>query len=185
MKKTRLIAALLAATIITGSIPVQAQEEPQKIGRVRKQWNESLDRFRRCVQLKCTRWEALKAARDLAIMAAVVVGVVYAGKKGIEKGMVRLPRVPVPENTEATILEDFTTRGTLTRVNQGDRVKIGRFVKPGTYEYLMEPEILTAFPEGFYHATWYPKWGGSKHVWLARDEFEVVEPEEEAGEVKQ
>jgi len=74
-----------------GSMPVCAMEEKPDsaalvvkekkketiLGRAQKQFNESLDRFYRCVQLKCTPWEALKAARDLGIAAATVIAVMY------------------------------------------------------------------------------------------------------------
>ncbi len=86
MKKARLIAALLAASFIAGSASIQAQEGQAKVGRVKRQFNESLDRFNRCIRGKCTRWEALKAARDLAIVAAAVITAVYAGKRVVEKG---------------------------------------------------------------------------------------------------
>ncbi len=83
MKKTHLIIAVLAATIMISSIPLHARE-----GRIRratriakekatKQLDESLDRFKRCIKLQCTRWEALKAGRDVIIAVSALIAAMY------------------------------------------------------------------------------------------------------------
>ena len=86
MKKTRLIAALLAASFIIGCTPVQAEGPRGRLRKVKKQLDESLNRFKRCMRGKCTRKEKIKVARDVGIAAAaavlaVVGATVYAGKR--------------------------------------------------------------------------------------------------------
>ncbi|TET34285.1 hypothetical protein E3J61_03085 [Candidatus Dependentiae bacterium] len=80
MKKTHLVAVLLAATFMVSSVPVQAAQE----GRVKKtataakkQFRTSIDRFKRCMRGKCTRWEAAKVARDVGITAVAVIAAMY------------------------------------------------------------------------------------------------------------
>ncbi len=90
MKKSHLIITVLATAIMVGSVPLHAREG--RISRARrivkekvsaakekatKQLDESLDRFKRCIKLQCTRWEALKAARDVTIAAAAVIAAMY------------------------------------------------------------------------------------------------------------
>ncbi len=88
MKKTHLVAVLLAATFMIGSVPVQAAQE----GRVKKsataakkQFRASIDRFKRCMRGKCTRWEALKVARDVGIAAAAVIAAMYVTGGALKK----------------------------------------------------------------------------------------------------
>ena len=73
MKKTRLIAALLAASFIIGCTPVQAEGPRGRLRKVKKQLDESLNRFKRCMRGKCTRKEKIKVARDVGIAAAGAV----------------------------------------------------------------------------------------------------------------
>ncbi len=90
MKKTHLIIAVLAAAIMVSSVPLHAREGriskarrivKEKVSAAKekatKQLDESLDRFKRCIKLQCTRWEALKAARDVTIAAAAVIATMY------------------------------------------------------------------------------------------------------------
>ena len=90
MKKTHLIIAVLAAAIMVSSVPLHAREGriskarrivKEKVSAAKekatKQLDESLDRFKRCIKLQCTRWEALKAARDVTIAAAAVIAAMY------------------------------------------------------------------------------------------------------------
>ncbi len=87
MKNSRLIAALLAATFMVSVVPVYAQKEG-RVSRAKKQFNESIDRFNRCIQGKCTKREALKVARDIgatAIAVAVVVGTAYGVRTRFKK----------------------------------------------------------------------------------------------------
>ncbi len=95
MKKTHLVAVLLAATFMVSSVPVQAAQE----GRVKKsataakkQFRTSIDRFKRCMRGRCTRWEAAKVARDVGIAAAAVIAAMYVTGGALKK--VGGPMVP-------------------------------------------------------------------------------------------
>ncbi len=79
MKKA-LIAVLLAATFMIGSVPVQVAQEgrfKKSVTAAKKQFRASIDRFKRCMRGKCTRREAAKVARDVGIAAAAVIAAVY------------------------------------------------------------------------------------------------------------
>lgn len=85
MKKNHLITAALVAAIMIGSVPLQAESIKEK---ATKRFNASLDRFRRCIQLKCSKREALKTARDVSLAIAAVIAAAYgAGEflKGVGK----------------------------------------------------------------------------------------------------
>ncbi len=79
MKNSRLIAVFLAATLMISCAPVQAVEQKSRLSKVKKQLNESLDRFKRCIRGKCTRKEKIKVARDVGIAAAAVLAMVGGG----------------------------------------------------------------------------------------------------------
>ncbi len=76
MKKNRFTSALLALTLITTAAPIAAKESA-----VKKRFDASLKRLKRCIKGKCTTWEGIKAARDLGITAALVITAVYAIRK--------------------------------------------------------------------------------------------------------
>ena len=88
MKKSRFTSALLVLALITTAAPIAAQEKTkeQKISfkeKIKKQFNESLDRFKLCMKGECSRWEAMKAARDLGITAVALIAAVYVAAKAI------------------------------------------------------------------------------------------------------
>ncbi len=81
MKKA-LTAALLAAITINGAAlqaseileEIEVTEESPQMG----YFSASVDRLKRCVTGKCTRYEALQAARDVGIAAIATVAGLYA-----------------------------------------------------------------------------------------------------------
>lgn len=90
MKKTHLITAALATAIMVSSVPLHAREgrisratriAKEKVSAAKekaiKQLDESLDRFKRCIKLQCTRGEALKAGRDVTIAIATLIAAMY------------------------------------------------------------------------------------------------------------
>ncbi len=90
MKKSRLITIVVA--IIFSTLPIHAAE-PTKTsyaGIAKKkalhQFNESLARIKRCFKEKCTKREALLAARDLGIAATIVITGLYGLGSAIETG---------------------------------------------------------------------------------------------------
>jgi hypothetical protein len=54
--------------------------------RALKQFDESVDRFKRCIRGKCTKMEALKVARDVTIAAAATIAAMYVTGVAMEKG---------------------------------------------------------------------------------------------------
>ena len=85
MKNSRLIAALLAATLMISCVPVQAEEQKGRLSAVKKQLDESWNRFKRCLKGKCTRSENLKATRDVIIAASAVIAAIYVGGAGLRR----------------------------------------------------------------------------------------------------
>ncbi len=79
MKKNRIPSALLALTLITTAAPIAAKESA-----VKKRFNESLDRLKRCIHLNCSKLEALKAARD--VTGAVIA--LFAAGYGVQKARI-------------------------------------------------------------------------------------------------
>ncbi len=92
MKKAYLIAAL-AITIMVSSVPLHALQKKRISKAIRtakeksmKQLDESVQRLKRCIKLQCTRWEALKAARDVTIAAAAVIAAMYGAGTALREG---------------------------------------------------------------------------------------------------
>lgn len=54
--------------------------------KAKKEFDESVTRFKNCLQGNCSRKEALKLARDLGVAAVVVAGVIVAGVKIMSNG---------------------------------------------------------------------------------------------------
>ncbi len=82
MKNSRLITALLAATLIISCAPVQAKEPKGHLSKLKKTLDDSLDRFKRCIKReKCTRKEKLKVVRDALAVLALVGGGWYLAKR--------------------------------------------------------------------------------------------------------
>jgi len=95
MKKTRLIAALLAVSFMIGSMSVHAQEEG-RLSRAKKTFNESLKRFRKCMRREqCTNEEWRKVARDLGIAALVVAAIVTTGAVARKVLVTKPPTGPI------------------------------------------------------------------------------------------
>lgn len=86
--KKRLMAAILAASFMLGTGSIYGADEPKKGLKTKamKQFDESVDRLKRCFAGKCTKMEALKAARDVGAAAVAVITVVYLGSKLGEAG---------------------------------------------------------------------------------------------------
>ncbi len=92
MKKSRLIAAL-AVTIMVSSVPLHALQKERISKAVRtakekatKQFDESIERLKRCIKLQCTKWEAAKAGRDVGIAIAAVIAAMYGAGTALQKG---------------------------------------------------------------------------------------------------
>ncbi len=92
MKKTYLIAAL-AITIMASSVPLNAMQK-ERISKAistakeksLKQLDESVQRFKRCIKLQCTKWEAAKAGRDVSIAIAAAIAAMYGAGTLLQKG---------------------------------------------------------------------------------------------------
>ncbi len=124
MKKTRLIAALLVATITAGSVSVQAEAPKGRLRVVKKQLDEGLDRFKRCMRGKCTREEKFKVVRDVSVAALAVVGIATAAYFAQKAGRGR-PVVPY-----GITPEQQTDMTAVTKVfRPSDRVRA--YVLPG------------------------------------------------------
>lgn len=109
MKKMSLTAALLAGLMINGAA-LQASEMMEEIEVTEESpqmgyFSASVDRLKRCVTGKCTRYEALQAARDVGIAALATVAGLYAvgalaekqlRKRGYKKGLGTAQRLQVP-----------------------------------------------------------------------------------------
>ena len=84
MKKI-IVTIALSVAFVFGSFAA-VPRGPSRVATIGKkakaQWNESLGRFKRCLKGKCTRKEALQAARDLGIAAVVTAATVYVLKTG-------------------------------------------------------------------------------------------------------
>lgn len=83
MKKNNLILAALAATSMVGSAPLKADTLKEK---ATQRFNTSINRFRKCIRGKCTKMEALKLSRDVAITAAAVIAAMYGIGEGLKRG---------------------------------------------------------------------------------------------------
>ncbi len=129
--------------IEAGTAPIAAKESAFK---------KSLERFNRCRKGKCTRWEALKVGRDLAIAAvALMVGLyvygLYAAKGPETVGEVEKQQ-PSPEIIQTFPLKDLladlenyqvSASDLVNRLNAiilggekldtADVIKIGRFYR--------------------------------------------------------
>ena len=93
MKKSRLIAALLAVTIMVSSVPlhaVQKERISKAVGTAKekatKQLDESVKRFKRCIKLQCTKGEALKATRDVSIAISAAIAAMYGIGTALKEG---------------------------------------------------------------------------------------------------
>jgi len=82
MKKNHLIIALLAATIMVGTVPIRAETPKEKAWRV---FNTHIKQFRRCIRGECTLREALQLARKVTVAAAIVIAVMYGVGAGLKK----------------------------------------------------------------------------------------------------
>lgn len=81
--KKHFMAVILAATFTLSAVPAQAPEAPKgRLKSIKKQLDESLDRFKRCMRGKCTGKEKLKVARDVTIAAITLLAVVGLGYIG-------------------------------------------------------------------------------------------------------
>jgi hypothetical protein len=60
--------------------------------KVMGQLKESIDRLQRCLTGKCTKVEALKAARDVSITAAAAVAALYGIGTALQKSRSYLPK---------------------------------------------------------------------------------------------
>lgn len=87
-----------------------------------KQFNTSLDRFKQCLHANCTKMEAVKAARDLAIAATAVITAMYVIGGGMKKGAVYMKQtgkwLQKPGKTIYTKAERF-----IYPIQEGDRIE--------------------------------------------------------------
>ena len=136
MKKNQIINIFLILALISTTAPLHAQDEivleeqiqevaqepmqesapeeaaPKKQNWLKRQFNESVARFKKCWNRECTKTELAKAARDVAVAAGIVITGMYAVGKTTEKGVATAFR-KLPEEDK---------RGwepTLTRIQAG------------------------------------------------------------------
>ena len=86
MKKFQVLRMLLVAALMITALPMHAQAQSQKSPnltfkqRAKKRFNESVTRFKRCLNRECTKGELAKAGKELiaAVGALIVVsGITY------------------------------------------------------------------------------------------------------------
>ncbi len=136
MKKTRLTAALLAATIMVSYAPVQAEEPRERLRAVKKQLDESLDRFKCCMRGKCTREEKIKVARDVGIAALAVVGIATAAYFAQKAGRGR-PAVPYGITPD----QQYDLAAVTKVFSSGDRVRA--YVLPGEGSLQVDGTVIS------------------------------------------
>ncbi len=151
MKKNRITSALLALALIITAAPIHAaeeisfeekstlsvvaQEEPaqQKLSfkeKAKKQFNESLNRFRRCMKGKCDRWEEIKTARDLGIAAVTVIAGLYVGRKGIQTGLQVNEKVQrVKKEIQRKLQKQTAPTPGLHRIRTPDGITLARVIQ--------------------------------------------------------
>lgn len=82
--------SFLMLIFIGGILPLHAAEPQKSYARIAKekaakQFNDSYDRFKRCIHGNCTKIEALKVARDLGAAALLLITVMYGAGAIINK----------------------------------------------------------------------------------------------------
>lgn len=105
MKNVRLIAALLAATIMASTVFAQEALKSAKEKSLIN-FNAVFGRFKRCIQLQCTKLEALKVARDVGVAAVSLIVAAYAAKGVITKSEEEIAKGVVMKSEEE-IKESF------------------------------------------------------------------------------
>ena len=104
MKKTRLIIAALAAITLVGAVPVQAESAKEKAIQT---FNNSINRFKRCIHGKCSRWEIAKVGRDATIAIGVILGLYGIGYAAKQRAARPSAPVPIATAAPAPTADDF------------------------------------------------------------------------------
>jgi len=124
MKKLHALRMLLVAALMITALPMHAQAQSQKSPnltfkqRAKKRFNESVTRFKRCLNRECTKGELAKAGKELiaAVGALIVVsGITYF----VATRNKQTPQV-TPAPTPPASIADL--KGTM--ITAGDKVKI-------------------------------------------------------------
>lgn len=100
----------LGIIAVIGIVSINAAEPQKSYVRIAqektiKQFNTSLDRFKRCMHGKCTKGEALKAARDLGIAGMIAITASYGLGTALELGTETISHrigKPAPTSVYAT-----------------------------------------------------------------------------------
>ena len=127
MKKNHITSVLLALSLIACVAPMQAAQEKtkeQKISfkeKAKKQFYESLDRFKRCMKGECTKWELAKAGRDLTIAITTLIAGLYVAAKAISPDY-------TPKTGEQYEIQSEHKRPHKITIRDMDRYNITKFV---------------------------------------------------------